>query len=656
MCSALRFASVGLASTLPVVAQVWTESSAGQLPETAETTIGTGLLTTINGSVDPGEDADLYYVRIEDAAAFTCTSVGGATWDTQLWMFDINGNGISFRDDDAGTLQSTLTGQFLAGQQIVIVGVSRYNSDAQDAGAALIWNNTPFNTERAPDGPGAANRIDSWTGTPNVAGAYTLRLTGASYAQQVDLEEGLHAWAWVNVGTSTFFTPSAAYQHTPSGERIWVTRNATGRFDVSLGAMPINGRLHVTGYGSGTAAVIEYWGLRDGKLVARVNVHDQAGNLVNRSFSIHYRVGGQNDERVAWLWANNPTSASYTPNSLYMFNGNRGPATITRSGTGVYNVSLPGLGLSGQSEGGNVQVTNYAGFGSTTLSRAKVSSWGGSTDLSINVRTFDAAGNPSDERFVLGFNTYAAPIAERLGSGAHVWANSASAAAPYTPSSYYTDSNGLAGPANSELVTKLSTGSYQVNLPNVVPSNSTVAIVTAYGSSSDWASIASWLTLNPTGARVLVNTYDSAGVAKDSQFTLLYLTSDPATFGASNEFIGAGCGGLGLTATTRPSLTDDWQLEVLDVPLTTVAAFVSFGFSNPNLPLDFLGLTGCVLYQDLVQLQAVPVAVPTYSLAIPNNPALIGGALFAQGAALVPGVNPFQGLTSNGVKGTIGTE
>ena len=172
---------LALTATFAVNAQTWIEVNAGQLPATAEVPLGVGALTQIDGNLDTGNDVDMYKIRVADASTFTCSSVGGATWDTQMWMFDTAGNGISFKDDD-GPLQSTLTGQFLSGPQTVLIAISRYDNDAIDSNGDQIWNDTPFNLERQPDGPGAANPVDDWNnGAFGTAGSYSLFLTGAEY-------------------------------------------------------------------------------------------------------------------------------------------------------------------------------------------------------------------------------------------------------------------------------------------------------------------------------------------------------------------------------------------------------------------------------------------------------------------------------------------
>ena len=53
--------------------------------------------------------------------------------------------------------------------------------------------------------------------------------------------------------------------------------------------------------------------------------------------------------RLAYVWANNPTAASYTPSTTYSHNSSGSPVSITRSSAGRYAVTFAGLGGSGRS-------------------------------------------------------------------------------------------------------------------------------------------------------------------------------------------------------------------------------------------------------------------------------------------------------------------
>ncbi len=104
MLAVLTVAVALAVATTPAIAQVWNEpGDAGDLPYSAQWPVGTGPLVQINGTLFPGgSDADMYCIHIPDPTAFSATTVGGTTVDTQLWLFDPTGIGITFDDDDPG--------------------------------------------------------------------------------------------------------------------------------------------------------------------------------------------------------------------------------------------------------------------------------------------------------------------------------------------------------------------------------------------------------------------------------------------------------------------------------------------------------------------------------------------------------------------------
>lgn len=168
------------------LADDWREvGDAGALPP-GQVTLGPGALTSITGKLegqngDVTDFEDMYCIRIVNPTGFRATTVGGANWDTQLWLFNAGGLGVAFNDDSSG-VQSTLTGQFVPAAGIYHIAITGYNRDAVDASGALLWNNQPFGIERAADGPGAANPIAGWTGS-GATGDYVISLEGAEFCR-----------------------------------------------------------------------------------------------------------------------------------------------------------------------------------------------------------------------------------------------------------------------------------------------------------------------------------------------------------------------------------------------------------------------------------------------------------------------------------------
>jgi hypothetical protein len=177
----------GATFTVRVAAQ-WEElgegrSDAGDLPSTGQTPTGTDPFNALGGNIESSSDADMFLINICDAANFGATTVGNGTFgDTQLFLFDSAGLGITSNDDSQGTAQSTITSAFIPGTGNYYLAVSRYNLDPVEETGALIWNNTPFGTERQPDGPGAGGAIAGWTGTFASTGDYQVTFAGTCFA------------------------------------------------------------------------------------------------------------------------------------------------------------------------------------------------------------------------------------------------------------------------------------------------------------------------------------------------------------------------------------------------------------------------------------------------------------------------------------------
>ncbi len=181
--------ALGVLLAAPAMAQWQEQGDAGDLPGTAQVPVGGGPLASISGTIG-ASDADMYCIRIDAPTAFRATLCGGTTLDTQLFLFRENGTGVSHNDDDPGGcgLQSTVTGVFVSSPGQYLIAVSTYNRDPVGAGACLIWANSPFGTERAPDGACPASPVTAWTGTTSSTGAYTIALTGTSYCGATAVE------------------------------------------------------------------------------------------------------------------------------------------------------------------------------------------------------------------------------------------------------------------------------------------------------------------------------------------------------------------------------------------------------------------------------------------------------------------------------------
>lgn len=160
----LALAALLMAGT--AVAQTWNETGdAGQLPGTAQITLGAGALTMINGTLGSASDVDMFCIKIMNRTAFSarlaCVVAGGP----HVWLFDATGKGVAANSQCLGG-GKVLSGTFVLTTGTYYIAVA-YDGVLPTAGPNAIWLQA-FSNERAPDGPGSASAITGWSGTGNV--------------------------------------------------------------------------------------------------------------------------------------------------------------------------------------------------------------------------------------------------------------------------------------------------------------------------------------------------------------------------------------------------------------------------------------------------------------------------------------------------------
>jgi hypothetical protein len=215
---------------------------------------------------------------------------------------------------------------------------------------------------------------------------------------------GEMGFAWADQPTTASYTPSLTYQFNSTGATNTITRSAVGNYTVimpGLGAVPA-GHVKVTAYGAGdsNACKVASWLENAGARTINVLCFNAAGSPVDTYYTVTYvhdlGILGVTGAAAAYVWAHDPTSASYTPSLTYQFNSTGAANTITRSGTGNYTLHLPGLAV----DNGHVQVTAY-GYGSA---RCKVGYWFASgNELLVNVQCSDPAGSPVDTLYAASY-------------------------------------------------------------------------------------------------------------------------------------------------------------------------------------------------------------------------------------------------------------
>ena len=221
--------------------------------------------------------------------------------------------------------------------------------------------------------------------------------------------------------------------------------------------------------------------------------------------------------KAAYVFANQPSAASYTPIAAYAYDSAGGTITITRSGTGAYTVNFPNLGAVAST--GTVNVTTYG----TTASACRTGGWSASgTALVVFVDCYSLAGSFTDSFFTASF---ASDTAETP-SLDYVWADNPAPGigVTYTPtSSFQFDSAGTA-----VTVTQVAVGVYDVNLPGPSTVGGSVK-ATVYNNPDVNCEVVDLIAESP-GQVAEVNCFDTTGALDDSAFDL--------TFVAANNFLG----------------------------------------------------------------------------------------------------------------------
>jgi hypothetical protein len=134
----------------------------------------------------------MYAIYIANPSAFAASTRCNALFDTQLFLFDANGNPVSFNDDaPEGGLASRLDGSCIPGPGLYYLAVSAYDRDAADCNGAELWADTPYSAIRCADGTGSG-RVGGWTGSHSVNTTYIITLGGARKARRLATPTTVH--------------------------------------------------------------------------------------------------------------------------------------------------------------------------------------------------------------------------------------------------------------------------------------------------------------------------------------------------------------------------------------------------------------------------------------------------------------------------------
>jgi len=316
------------------------------------------------------------------------------------------------------------------------------------------------------------------------------------------------------------YTPSLTYQHNSSGGTNTITRNGTGNYAVTFpglgGGGSVGGIVQVTAYGSGPESCkVSNWHPTPSDIAVTVLCFDASGVQTDTLYDVSFSTYPTEVVNHGYVWANDPFSPSYVPNTFYQFNSTCNTNTISRAGVGKYTVKFPGLAaLPGDPQpGGTVKVTAY-GTGSEIC---KVESWTAvGPDESVEIRCFTALGAAADTQYSVTYTRGNNLFGQAAGKRGYLRADQPSAP-PYTP--IFSDQFSSAG-ATSTVTHGATPGNYTVKLPGLAVPGGHVEVSGA-GLGSGRCKVISWF---PSGADefVGVQCYTQTTAMTDSQFTLSF--------------------------------------------------------------------------------------------------------------------------------------
>jgi hypothetical protein len=162
---------------------------AGDLPATAQLITASDAtpcqtpVQRIRGDLE-ADGVDMYVICVTDPASFSATTVGGASFDTQLWLFNCDGTGVVANDDCSG-LQSCIDNSpgCLTQGGFYLLAISRYNRDPYDSSGNALWSSGALSCASTTAGP-----LAEWRGTTSAGGTYVIQLQGAYFVSTAGCE------------------------------------------------------------------------------------------------------------------------------------------------------------------------------------------------------------------------------------------------------------------------------------------------------------------------------------------------------------------------------------------------------------------------------------------------------------------------------------
>lgn len=186
-----------------------------------------------------------------------------------------------------------------------------------------------------------------------------------------------------------------------------------------------------------------------------------------------------------------------------------------------------------------------------------------------------------------------------------------------------------------------------------------LAFLATANNSLDWNSIYNfWFdaTVAPTAGPVVI---DQARIGPGALSVTAASDVPNGALSASVASVGAGCFGLGLTA-TRPVLGTTAQVTTTGIPAGTPLGVTVLTLTPTPFPIDLtaIGMPSCFAYVSggSNEVWLNPTATAQVPLAVPNAASLIGLPVAAQSLSASPPLTPLGFIASNGVTMVVGAQ
>ena len=373
------------------------------------------------------------------------------------------------------------------------------------------WAKMP-NLLDANDGGGAADVANS------LGEEQIVSVTGANTPAPTDLisvpgDQMADGYVLANQPTATSYAPTSTFQWNSTDAVNTIQRTGTGNYTVTfpfLATLATNGgTVDVTSFGTTPANCgVDNWNPVGGAIEAQISCFDDAGAALDSEFTASFTAPYIGlSPNLAYAWANDPLSPSYTPPSPYQYNTAGGPITIGNVGIGQYVVTVPGMG-SVAGANGIIAVTPYGG----SATSCAVVNWGPSGSAeTIKVNCTTLSGSPVNTTYDVSFSYGINILGDNWLSGAYLLANQPTTG-HYAPANQYNEVGG------SNTVKRIAPGSYIASLPIQAPGGDPQVTSLASGNRCQ---VASFTSPNAGGtAKVSVLCFTTTGSPADSAYML----------------------------------------------------------------------------------------------------------------------------------------